>query len=93
MDPNTGLNAAKTRDRRKQNKNNENSNNKVNPRPTRLIPSRLTWGVWEGFTNKKGEPIDVQQSIKELSKFYTKEEWNQLSDEIMEKELICKGVY
>ena len=93
MDPNAGLNAAKTRDRRKQNKNNENSNNKVNPRPTRLIPSRLTWGVWEGFTNKEGKPIDVQQSIKELSKFYTKEEWNQLSDEIMEKELICKGVY
>ena len=93
MDPNAGLNAAKTRDRRKQNKNNENSNNKVNPRPTRLIPSRLTWGVWEGFTNKEGKPIDVQQSIKELSKFYTKEEWNQLSDEIMEKELICKGIY
>ena len=93
MDPNAGLNAAKTKDRRKQNKNNKNSNNKVNPRPTRLIPSRLTWGVWEGFTNKEGKPIDVQQSIKELSKFYTKEEWNQLSDEIMEKELICKGIY
>ena len=93
MDPNVGLNTGKSRDRRKQNKNNENSNNKVNPRPTRLIPSRLTWGVWEGFTNKEGKLIDVQQSINELSKFYTEEEWNQLSDEIMEKELICKGIY
>ena len=93
VDLNTGLNIGKVRDRRKQNKNNENSNNKVNPRPTRLIPSRLTWGVWEGFTNKEGKLIDVQLSIKELSKFYTEEEWNQFSDEVMENELICKGIY
>lgn len=93
MDPNVGLNTGKAVDRRKQNKNNKNSNNKVNPRPTRLIPSRLTWGVWEGFTNEEGKPIDVQQSIKELSKIYTVEEWNQLSDEIMERVLICNGVF
>ena len=93
MDPNVGLNTGKAVDRRKQNKNNKNSNNKVNPRPTRLVPSRLTWGVWEGFINEEGKPIDVQQSIKELSKIYTVEKWNQLSDEIMERELICKGVF
>lgn len=88
VDLNTGLNIGKVRDRRK-----KKSGTKVNPKPTRLIPSRLTWGVWEGFTNEDNEPIDVEMTLKDLSKFYTEEQWNQLSDEEMEHELKCKGVF
>lgn len=88
VDLNTGLPIGKVRDRRK-----KNSGTKVNPKPTRLVPSRLTWGVWEGFTNEDGEPIDVQQTKKDLSKIYTEEEWNKLSDEEMEHELKCKGFF
>ena len=88
MDPYSKLNMGKTRDRRK-----KSQGTKVNPRPTRLIPSRLTWGVWEGFTNKKGEPIDVQQTKENLSKRFTKEEWDQLPDEQMERELECYGSF
>lgn len=88
VDLNTGLNIGKVRDRRK-----KKSGTKVNPKPTRLIPSRLTWGVWEGFTNEDNEPIDVEMTLKDLSKFYTEEQWNQLSDEEMEHELKCKGSF
>ena len=88
VDLNTGLNIGKVRDRRK-----KKSGTKVNPKPTRLIPSRLTWGVWKGFTNEDNEPIDVEMTLKDLSKFYTEEQWNQLSDEEMEHELKCKGVF
>ena len=88
VDLNTGLNIGKVRDRRK-----KKPGTKVNPKPTRLIPSRLTWGVWEGFTNEDNEPIDVEMTLKDLSKFYTEEQWNQLSDEEMEHELKCKGVF
>ena len=88
VDLNTGLNIGKVRDRRK-----KKSGTKVNPKPTRLIPSRLTWGVWEGFTNEDNEPIDVEMTLKNLSKFYTEEQWNQLSDEEMEHELKCKGFF
>lgn len=88
VDLNTGLPIGKVRDRRK-----KNSGTKVNPKPTRLVPSRLTWGVWEGFTNEEGKPIDIQQTKKDLSKFYTEEEWNKLSDEEMEHELKCKGFF
>ena len=88
VDLNTGLNIGKVRDRRK-----KKPGTKVNPKPTRLVPSRLTWGVWEGFTNEEGKPIDIQQTKKDLSKFYTEEEWNKLSDEEMEHELKCKGVF
>lgn len=68
VDLNTGLNIGKVRDRRK-----KKPGTKVNPKPTRLIPSRLTWGVWEGFTNEDNEPIDVEMTLKDLSKFYTEE--------------------
>ena len=88
MDPYSKLNMGKPRDRRK-----KSQGTKVNPRPTRLIPSRLTWGVWEGFTNEDNEPIDVEMTLKDLSKFYTEEQWNQLSDEEMEHELKCKGSF
>ena len=88
VDLNTGLNIGKVRDRRK-----KKPGTKVNPKPTRLIPSRLTWGVWEGFTNEDNEPIDVEMTLKDLSKFYTEEQWNQLSDEEMEHELKCKGSF
>ena len=88
VDLNTGLNIGKVRDRRK-----KKPGTKVNPKPTRLIPSRLTWGIWEGFTNEDNAPIDVKMTLKDLSKFYTEEQWNQLSDEEMEHELKCKGVF
>ena len=88
VDLNTGLNIGKVRDRRK-----KKPGTKVNPKPTRLVPSRLTWGVWEGFTNEDNEPIDVEMTLKDLSKFYTEEQWNQLSDKEMEHELKCKGVF
>ena len=88
VDLNTGLNIGKVRDRRK-----KKPGAKINPKPTRLIPSRLTWGVWEGFTNEDNEPIDVEMTLKDLSKFYTEEQWNQLSDEEMEHELKCKGSF
>lgn len=88
VDLNTGLNIGKVKDRRK-----KRPGTKVNPKPTRLIPSRLTWGVWEGFTNEDNEPIDVKMTLKDLSKFYTEEQWNQLSDEEMEHELKCKGFF
>jgi len=88
MDLNAGLNIGKVRDRRKR-----KSGTKVNPKPTRLIPSRLTWGVWEGFVNDDSGPIDVDMSLKLLSKIYTEEQWNQLSDEEMEHELKCKGSF
>ena len=88
VDLNTGLNIGKVRDRRK-----KKPGTKVNPKPTRLIPSRLTWGVWEGFTNEDNEPIDVEMTLKDLSKFYTEDEWNKLSDEEMEHELKCKGSF
>lgn len=88
VDLNTGLNIGKVRDRRK-----KRPGTKVNPKPTRLIPSRLTWGIWEGFTNEDNEPIDVKMTLKDLSKFYTEEQWNQLSDEEMEHELKCKGFF
>ena len=87
VDLNTGLNIGKVRDRRKR-----KSGAKVNPKPTRLVPSRLTWGVWEGFTNDDNESIDIDMTLKNLSKFYTEEQWNQLSDEEMEHELKCKGM-
>jgi hypothetical protein len=88
VDLNTGLNIGKVRDRRK-----KKSGTKVNPKPTRLVPSRLTWGVWEGFINDNNESIDTQQTIESLSNFYTEEQWNQLSDEEMEHELKCKGSF
>lgn len=88
VDLNTGLNIGKVRDRRK-----KKPGTKVNPKPARLIPSRLTWGIWEGFTNEDNEPIDVKMTLKDLSKFYTEEQWNQLSDEEMEHELKCKGFF
>lgn len=88
VDLNTGLNIGKVRDRRK-----KKSGAKINPKPTRLVPSRLTWGIWEGFTNEDNEPIDVKMTLKDLSKFYTEEQWNQLSDEEMEHELKCKGFF
>lgn len=87
-DLNTGLNMGKVRDRRK-----KKSGTKVNPKPTRVIPSRLTWGVWEGFVNDDNDPIDVDTSLKLLSKIYTEEQWNQLSDKEMEHELKCKGFF
>lgn len=87
-DLNTGLNMGKVRDRRK-----KKSGTKVNPKPTRVIPSRLTWGVWEGFVNDDNNPIDVDMSLKLLSKIYTEEQWNQLSDKEMEHELKCKGFF
>ena len=85
VDLNTGLNIGKVRDRRK-----KKPGTKVNPKPTRLIPSRLTWGVWEGFINEDNEPIDVEMTLKDLSKFYTEEQWNQLSDEEMDASLNVK---
>lgn len=88
VDLNTGLNIGKVRDRRK-----KKLGTKVNPRPTRLIPSRLTWGVWEGFTNEDNESVDIDMTLKNLSKFYTEEQWNQLSDEEMEHELKCRGFF
>ena len=88
VDLNTGLNIGKVKDRRK-----KKPGTKVNPKPTRLIPSRLTWGVWEGFTNENNEPIDVKMTLKNLSKFYTEEQWNQLSDKKMEHELECRGFF
>ena len=59
----------------------------------RPIPPRLQWGVWEGFTNDEGKPIDVDASKLNLEKFYTEEQWNSLTDEIMERELKCKGAF
>lgn len=88
VDLNTGLNIGKVRDRRK-----KKSGTKVNPKPTRLVPSRLTWGVWEGFINDNNESIDIDMTLKTLSNFYTEEQWNQLSDEEMEHELKCKGSF
>lgn len=88
VDLNTGIKIAKVRDRRK-----KKPGAKINPKPTRLVPSRLTWGVWEGFTNEDNEPIDVEMTLKDLSKFYTEEQWNQLSDKEMEHELKCKGFF
>ena len=87
-DLNTGLNMGKVKDRRK-----KKSGTKVNPKPTRVIPSRLTWGVWEGFVNDDNDPIDVDMSLKLLSEIYTEEQWNQLSDKEMEHELKCKGFF
>lgn len=88
VDLNTGLNIGKVRDRRR-----KKLGTKVNPKPTRLVPSRLTWGVWEGFINDNNEPIDIDMTLKTLSNFYTEEQWNQLSDEEMEHELKCKGSF
>lgn len=88
IDPNTELPIEKVKDRRK-----KKPGTKVNPKPTRLIPSRLTWGVWEGFVNEDNEPIDIDITLKDLSEIYTEEEWNKLSDEEMEHELKCKGVF
>ena len=88
VDLNTGLNIGKVRDRRK-----KKSGTKVNPKPTRLIPSRLTWGVWENFITDDGMPLWNEETIKALESVgYTEESWNQLSDEEMEHELKCKGV-
>lgn len=88
VDLNTGLNIGKVKDRRK-----KKSGTKVNPKPTRLIPSRLTWGVWENFITEDGVSLWNEETIKVLESVgYTEESWNQLSDEEMEHELKCKGV-
>jgi hypothetical protein len=88
VDLNTGLNIGKVRDRRK-----KKSGTKVNPKPTRLVPSRLTWGVWEGFRTEDGVSLWNERTIEVLESMgYTEEQWNQLSDEEMEHELNCKGV-
>ena len=88
MDLDTSLNMGKARDRRR-----KKSGTKVNPKPTRLVPSRLTWGVWEGFITKEGVSLWNDETIKALESIgYTEESWNQLSDEEMEHELNCKGV-
>lgn len=90
IDLNTGLNIGKVKDRRRKKRTGAA---KVNNAQTRLIPSRLTWGVWEGFTNDDNESIDADATLKILSKIYTEEQWNQLSDEEMEHELKCKGFF
>lgn len=88
MDLDTGLNIGKIRDRRR-----KKSGTKVNPKPTRLIPSRLTWGVWEGFRTEDESSLWNEETIEALESIgYTEEQWNQLSDEEMEHELNCKGV-
>ena len=89
IDLDTGLNIGKIRDRRRK----KPGAKKVNPKPTRLIPSRLTWGVWEGFITEDGVSLWEEETIKVLESIgYTEEQWNQLSDEEMEHELNCKGV-
>ena len=88
VDLNTGLNIGKVRDRRK-----KKSGTKVNPKPTRLVPSRLTWGVWEEFKTEDGASLWNEKTIEALESIgYTEEQWNQLSDKEMEHELNCKGV-
>ena len=88
MDLNTGLNIGKVRDRRR-----KKSGTKVNPKPTRLVPSRLTWGIWEGFITEDGASLWNEKTIEALESLgYTEEQWNQLSDEEMEHELNCKGI-
>lgn len=88
MDLNTGLNIGKVKDRRR-----KKSGIKVSSKPIRMIPSRLTWGVWENFTNDNNELININMTLEALSKFYTEEQWNQLTNEEMEHEIKCKGVF
>ena len=60
----------------------------------RPIPTRLQWGVWEGFTNDDGLPIDVETTIKNLEKLnYTKEMWDSLDDNTLEHILKCSGAF
>lgn len=59
----------------------------------RYIPSSLKFGVWEGVTNEEGQKINIDKSMDNISKFYTEQEWNSLTNEEMEHELECKGVF
>lgn len=60
----------------------------------RPIPTRLQWGVWEGFTNDDGLPINVEATIKNLEKLnYTKEMWDSLDDNTLEHILKCSGAF
>lgn len=66
------------------------SNTSVTPR---VVSDRLAWNNWDNFTNDSGDFIDVPTTLDILSKIYTEEQWNQLSDEEMEHELKCKGFF
>lgn len=89
VDLNTGLNIGKVRDRRRK----KPGARKVNPKPTRMVPSRLAWGIWDDFLLDDGTPLwkeETQKALEELG--YTEDSWNKLSDEEMEHELKCKGI-
>lgn len=89
VDLNTGLNIGKVRDRRRK----KPGARKVNPKPTRMVPSRLAWGIWDDFLLDDGTPLWKEETQKALEALgYTEDSWNKLSDEEMEHELKCKGV-
>ena len=81
IDPLTGLPIGKVKSRRRRG----GSTRAVSQTPIRLIPSKFTWGSFEGYNSE-----ETKKALEATG--MTEEKWNQLSDEEMEHELKCKGM-